>query len=901
MSLTAEPVQFEIGDVVQFVGGGRFPSDHVLKNGTALTGLVGVIRTKPGKSGEFGITFRDNVGEKFNVSLNTGDLQLHIHSDQDIVASNTCMHPNAVGEPDTPVSPCSPVTTHQRRRKASASATQRPTPILKAPPASRLGRQDERGPAEILPAGNGTGVASARTSGRPRRQQQMQVQLPVAKQSQEPHLQSQLQLPQVHKSLLQCESEPGTPEGRTDSDPPVASSQPHPYPPSFYCPVSRQCMHDPVVLTDGHTYERKYIEQWLAQKDTSPVTGAMVVQKTLFPNHALRAAIEQYFGQVLSDHRKAIREAASAGMEEHSEFSCNTALVRSVDAMMECTLLVNEDLSTEVMLKRIMDEAKSLVGAEVASVFLLDRSRKELFSTVNSTDSEIRIPLGSGVAGTVANTGIPLIIPDAYQDHRFNDEVDKNTGFKTCNLVCVPIKVKGQVVGVAQLVNKVAGGVTAGRQGSDLQFTVDDQKFFEVLAFQAGIAIAQQGAFVLGSHGTVELADQAPSCSTELASPKPSVEDVSRELSQKDKRHTPHVPGAPNSIQVLAKPTSMSPVMRLALTPLLEEAWSGWETNTLTFAELCHNRPLRTLALHLFDKHGLIEEFSLDPAKLLSFLDVIEAGYPDSNWYHNRAHAASVLHFMHCLLHHSDVASVAVAAAAESVESATRRRSFVILAGLLAAVVHDFEHEGVTNDFLIKSMHPRALTYNDRSPNEQHHVAAAFHLLLQPEYNFLSSLTQAEFKLLRRLVLDMVLGTDMNDNDALLSAFRAFPAGQGAGKESRVLANTVEEAFLVLKVALKCADLGHLALPWITHLRWVHRLEREFFEQGDLEKKMGHVTSAMMDREQPGVTQTQVGFFEFVVLPLFRAVGEALPGAATMVAAVESNYVHWRGETPPPL
>eukprot|EP00493_Phyllostaurus_siculus_P002675 UN02688 len=66
-------------------------------------------------------------------------------------------------------------------------------------------------------------------------------------------------------------------------------------------------------------------------------------------------------------------------------------------------------------------------------------------------------------------------------------------------------------------------------------------------------------------------------------------------------------------------------------------------------------------------------------------------------------------------------------------------------------------------------MHPRALTYNDRSPNEQHHVAAAFHLLLQPEYNFLSSLTQAEFKLLRRLVLDMVLGTDMNDNDALLS------------------------------------------------------------------------------------------------------------------------------------
>merc|ERR1719367_1936842 len=155
--------------------------------------------------------------------------------------------------------------------------------------------------------------------------------------------------------------------------------------------------------------------------------------------------------------------------------------------MMQCTVLVNADLSTEVMLRRIMEEAKSLVGAEVASVFLLDRSRKELFSTVNSTDSEIRIPLGSGVAGSVANTGIPLIIPDAYQDRRFNKEVDKNTGFKTCNLVCVPIKVKGEVVGVAQLVNKVAGGVRSSRQGSDLKFTVADQKFFEVLASQAGI------------------------------------------------------------------------------------------------------------------------------------------------------------------------------------------------------------------------------------------------------------------------------------------------------------------------------------------------------------------------------------------------------------------------------
>merc|ERR1719476_529938 len=123
----------------------------------------------------------------------------------------------------------------------------------------------------------------------------------------------------------------------------------------------------------------------------------------------------------------------------------------------------------------------------------------------------------------------------------------------------------------------------------------------------------------------------------------------------------------------------------------------------------------------------------------------------------------------------------------------------------------------------------------------------------------------------------------------MMSAF-----GDLAVREGKVVASLETEAVLLLKVVLKCADLGHLALPWGTHLRWAHRLEREFFEQGDQEKIMGLCTSALADRDQPGVTQTQVGFFDFVVLPIFRAVGASLPGAAPMVAAVELNYGHWQ-------
>merc|ERR1719346_546508 len=79
------------------------------------------------------------------------------------------------------------------------------------------------------------------------------------------------------------------------------------HPASFYCPISHQCMHDPVVLSDGHTYERRHIERWLLEHSTSPVTGTSV-QKQVFPNHALRNSVEEYFQQVFSVHRRAIRK-----------------------------------------------------------------------------------------------------------------------------------------------------------------------------------------------------------------------------------------------------------------------------------------------------------------------------------------------------------------------------------------------------------------------------------------------------------------------------------------------------------------------------------------------------------------------------------------------------------------
>lgn len=80
---------------------------------------------------------------------------------------------------------------------------------------------------------------------------------------------------------------------------------------------------------------------------------------------------------------------------------------------------------------------------------------------------EVRVAWGTGIAGYVAESGVPVNIPDAYQDERFNNEIDILTGYRTKALLCMPIKdCSGDVVGVAQVINKVDGH----------QFTENDEK-----------------------------------------------------------------------------------------------------------------------------------------------------------------------------------------------------------------------------------------------------------------------------------------------------------------------------------------------------------------------------------------------------------------------------------------
>jgi hypothetical protein len=650
-----------------------------------------------------------------------------------------------------------------------------------------------------------------------------------------------------------------------------------------------------VVLSDGYSYERRHVEQWLEHKDTSPISGAVLHSKSVIDNITLKKGIDEYFKQMFSLHRQKIRKAAKpggglpqlngssnnghlngSGSGSQMINNSNDALLRTVDSLMELSLLVNADLSPEDVLRSIVDEAKELIGAEVASVFLIDREKGQLYSTINSTGGEIRIPLDVGIAGHVAKSGKSLVISDAYSDPRFYSEVDEQTGFKTDNILCVPIKTKkGIVIGVAQLINKLQdfndedehSSTHRNGEGSSTphtEFSEGDERFLFVFASQAAAAIASS---VAGGSGDLNKSHHR----LKAEQPAHRFEDT------------------------------LTP----AANQLLEDCLVQWQTDVISLSEITEGHPLSSIMCFLFQKLNFIHEFEMDFLRFRTYFLNIELGYGE-NPYHNREHAASVVHMTFAMLHLGGI-NDKVSRGSWFVPSASSqgggRPSFtrscgelVMMTSLFAAAVHDFEHLGLTNSFLTKSNHSRAITYNDMHVNEHHHAAAAFKVLQQPECNFMAQLVPDEFRVIRKLTIDMVLATDMEDDKFMRNTFQEAIDRHMVGEEITDFdVNSKTDALLTLQMTLKSADLGHLALAWDTHVTWVERLENEFFYQGDKEASLGMVPiSFLMDRSQPGVTQTQLGFFEFVAVPLFSSMEQAFPLIAPMVAAIAENFEKWR-------
>ena len=142
---------------------------------------------------------------------------------------------------------------------------------------------------------------------------------------------------------------------------------------------------------------------------------------------------------------------------------------------------LHTSLDLDELLARIVDVACEGVGADRGTVFVLDAASREIWSRSlrGSEHFEIRLPLGQGIAGTVAGTGETIRIDDAYEDERFDQSWDRTSGYRTRQVLCTPIRNReGAVSGVFQLLNKAAG-----------TFDDADEEFLAALSVHAALAL----------------------------------------------------------------------------------------------------------------------------------------------------------------------------------------------------------------------------------------------------------------------------------------------------------------------------------------------------------------------------------------------------------------------------
>ncbi|OAD52782.1 Calcium/calmodulin-dependent 3',5'-cyclic nucleotide phosphodiesterase 1C, partial [Eufriesea mexicana] len=290
-----------------------------------------------------------------------------------------------------------------------------------------------------------------------------------------------------------------------------------------------------------------------------------------------------------------------------------------------------------------------------------------------------------------------------------------------------------------------------------------------------------------------------------------------------------------------------------------------WSFDVFSLSEAAMGAPVKYLGYDLLNRYGMIHKFKVPATVLECFLGRVEEGYcRHRNPYHNNLHAADVAQTMHYILCQTGLMNWLT--------------DLEIFATLVAAIIHDYEHTGTTNNFHVMSGSDTALLYNDRAVLENHHISASFRILREDECNILQNLSREEFREFRSLVIDMVLATDMSFHFQQLKNMKNILS----------LAEPSVDKSKAVSLVLHCCDISHPAKRWDLHHRWTMQLLEEFFRQGDKEKALGLPFSPLCDRNNTLVAESQIGFIEFIVEPSMQVCSDMLETVLTPLNVKES-------------
>ncbi|XP_016331911.1 cAMP-specific 3',5'-cyclic phosphodiesterase 4C-like isoform X1 [Sinocyclocheilus anshuiensis] len=310
-----------------------------------------------------------------------------------------------------------------------------------------------------------------------------------------------------------------------------------------------------------------------------------------------------------------------------------------------------------------------------------------------------------------------------------------------------------------------------------------------------------------------------------------------------------------------------------------------WGIDIFKIAEFSGNRPLTVIMYTIFQERDLLKTFMIPSDTFLTFLMTLEDHYHVDMAYHNNIHAADVVQSTHVLLSTPALEDVFT--------------DLEIMAALFASAIHDVDHPGLSNQFLINTNSELALMYNDASVLENHHLAVGFKLLQEENCDIFCNLSKKQRQSLRQMTIDMVLATDMSKHMNFLADLKTMVETKKVTSLGVLLLDNYSDRIQVLQNMVHCADLSNPTKPLELYRQWTDRIMVELFRQGDRERDKGIEISPMCDKHTASVEKSQVGFIDYIVHPLWETWADLVhPDAQDILDTLEDNREWYQSMIP---
>uniref|UniRef100_A0A8C7KFD4 Phosphodiesterase n=1 Tax=Oncorhynchus kisutch TaxID=8019 RepID=A0A8C7KFD4_ONCKI len=556
------------------------------------------------------------------------------------------------------------------------------------------------------------------------------------------------------------------------------------------------------------------------------------------------------------------------------------------------SLILEEQQSLEVLLRKIAGTILSFMQAQGCTVFIADGDSMNSFSSVFHMEYEelgeaIDVPkrdcdvsqINYMYAQYVKNTMEPLNISDVTKDQRFPwmSENPEHPSNQIKSLLCTPIRngKKDKVIGVCQLVNKMDEA-----SGKVKSFNRNDEQFLEAFAIFCGLGIQNTQMYE-----TVERAMAKQEVTLEVLSYHASAaEEETRALQVTAYMcvctcvhivyervcawacvcvciHLTH--SSTLSLPLYLKAATVPSAQSLRL---MEFSFSDFE---LSDAETTQ------ATIRMFVDLNLVQNFQMKYKSLCQWILSVKKNYRKNVAYHNWRHAFNTSQCMFALF--------------KSGQLQSNMSELEILALMIATLSHDLDHRGVNNSYIQRSDHPLAQLYC-HSTMEHHHFDQCLMILNSPGNQILSSLSLDEYKATLKMIERAILATDLALYMKRRGEFFELT------KNSQFVWDDDYHKDLLRSMLMTACDISAITKPWPIQKRIAELVATEFFEQGDKERQELNIEPIdLMNREKRDkIPSMQVSFIDAICTQLYETLAGMSESCSPLLEGCQKNRQNWK-------